>query len=225
MPVDKGLHHQIEAIRSRLLEMAGIVETMIEKAKEALVERSTDSVDEILALDGDVDRLEMEVDEACYAAVALGQPTAVDMRFLVAVMKITADLERMGDSAVNIAQSVDRLADEPPLKPYVDLPRMFELTRGMVRDVLDAFVRRDAALAQEVCRSDDDVDNLYGKVFGDLLALMREDSAAADRGVQLLLIARNLERIADHATNIGEDVVFYVEGKDIRHGGPEGEAG
>jgi phosphate transport system protein len=132
-------------------------------------------------------------------------------------MKIVNDLERVADSAVNIAQSVLVLNEEPQLKPYVDLPRLSDLVRQMVRDSLDAFVRRDARLAVSVCRRDDEIDALYKQLFRELLTFMIEDPKAVSRALHLLLIARNLERIADHATNISEDVVYYVEGRDIRH--------
>jgi phosphate transport system protein len=132
-------------------------------------------------------------------------------------MKITADLERMADSAVNIAQAARQLNREPPLEPYVDLPRMSARVQAMVRESLDAFVSRDAALADRVCREDDEVDQLYRRLFAELVELMRSDNTSVPRALHLLLVARNLERIADHATNIAEDVVYYVEGRDIRH--------
>jgi phosphate transport system protein len=132
-------------------------------------------------------------------------------------MKIATDLERMGDSAVNVAQAVARLNEEPPLKPYIDLPRLALITQEMVRDALDSFVRRDARAAIEVCKRDDDVDGLYKQLFRELVTYMVEDPRNITRALHLLLVARNYERIADHATNIAEDVVFYVEGRDIRH--------
>jgi phosphate transport system protein len=160
----------------------------------------------VIATDFDVDRLEKELDEACHLVLALQQPTAIDLRFLVAVMKISTDLERMGDSAVNVAQAVEILNQEPPLKPYIDLPRLAIITQEMVRDSLDSFVRRDARAAFEVCRRDDEVDALYRQLFRELLTYMIEDPRTVTRALHLLLIARNYERVADHATNIGEDV-------------------
>jgi phosphate transport system protein len=145
------------------------------------------------------------------------QPAAVDLRYLVAVMKIVTDLERMGDSAVNIGQSTIQLNAEPPLKPYIDLPEMSVKVRDMVRRALDAFVRRDAGLAQAVLESDDEVDARYKQLFRELLTYMIEDPKTVSRCLHLLLIARNLERIADHATNVAEDVIYYVEGRDVRH--------
>ena len=159
----------------------------------------------------------MKIDEACNAALVRFQPAAIDLRFLVAVMKSAHDLERMGDSAVNVAEAVEVLNQEPPLKPYIDLPRLAELVRQMVKDALDAFVQRDADRAIDVCRRDDEVDALYKQLFRELLTYMMEDPKAVTRSLHLLLVARNFERIADHATNIAEDVVYYVRGEDIRH--------
>ena len=174
-------------------------------------------VAEVIHQDMEVDRIELDLDEACHATLARNQPTAIDLRFLIAVMKITNDLERIGDSAVNIAQSAHKLMEEPPLKPYIDLPKMSALVRGMVREALDAFVRRDSELATKVLRSDDTIDALYRQLFRELLTFMIEDPKTISRALHLLLIARNLERIADHATNIAEDVIYLVEGEIVRH--------
>lgn len=215
--MERQLDQQLDKIRQDLLRMGGLVEQMIAKATRALVERDDEGVDEILEQDHEVDRLEMEVDEACLQTLVRNQPTAVDLRFLVAVMKIVNDLERMGDSAVNIAQSVTHLNQEPPLKPYIDLPDLSRRVRDMVRRALDAFVRRDSELADSVLRADDEVDARYRQLFRELLTYMIEDPKTVSRCLHLLLIARNLERIADHATNIAEDVIYYVEGRDVRH--------
>lgn len=215
--MERHLDQQLDHIRQTLLHMGGLVEQMIAKANHGLVEREEAAVAEVIHQDLEVDRLELDLDEACHSTLARNQPTAVDLRFLIAVMKITNDLERIGDSAVNIAQSAHKLMDEPPLKPYIDLPKMSALVRGMVRDALDAFVRRDAELANRVLRSDDTIDSLYRQLFRELLTFMIEDPKTISRSLHLLLIARNLERIADHATNIAEDVIYYVEGRDVRH--------
>jgi phosphate transport system protein len=193
------------------------VEGMVAKATQSLLERDNQLSDQVIEGDNDVDHLEIEIDEACHLLLGTRQPTAIDLRFLVAVMKINSDLERIGDSAVNIAQSVLQLNDHPPLKPYIDLPHLSELVQAMVRKSLDAFVNRDTELATEVCRSDDAVDGLYKQLFRELLTYMIEDPKTVSRALHLLLISRNLERIADHATNIAEDVIYYVEGRDIRH--------
>ena len=213
----RQLHTQLASIRDRLIHMGGEVEAMIATATRALVERDEELVARVIDDDRQIDLLELEIDDACHSVLARNQPTAIDMRFLVAVMKITADLERMGDSAVNIVQAARQLNREPPLKAYVDLPRMSQEVQAMVRESLDAFVRRDSTLAAQVCRNDDRVDDLYRQLFAELMEMMSSDSKAVSRAVHLLLVARNLERIADHATNIAEDVIYYVEGRDIRH--------
>ena len=213
----RHLHNQLAAIRDQLMHMGGQVEAMIASAARALAERDEALVAEVIALDTCVDRMEVDIDEACHSILARNQPTAIDMRFLVAVMKITADLERMGDSAVNIVQAARQLNREPPLDRTLALGRQSEMVQTMVRESLDAFVRRDAALATKVCKADDEVDDLYKQLFRELLELMTSEPKTVTRAVHLLLIARNLERIADHATNIAEDVVYYVEGRDIRH--------
>ena len=215
--VERRLDQDLDRIRQSLLKMGGMVEGMVSKATESLLERKTELSREVIASDRAVDQLEIEIDELCHNVLAMKQPTAGDLRLLVAVMKINSDLERIGDSAVNIAQSVEQLNDQPPLKPYIDLPRMSQLVQAMVRQSLDAFVRKDAPLATEVCKADDAVDGLYKQIFRELLTYMIEDPKTVSRALHLLLISRNLERIADHATNIAEDVIYYVEGRDIRH--------
>jgi len=215
--MERRLDQDLDRVRQSLLKMGGLVEGMIAQATQALLERDTPLCQRVIAGDREVDQLEVEIDEICHRILGRKQPTAIDLRFLVAVMKINNDLERMGDSAVNIAQSVEQLNEQPPLKPYIDLPHLSELVQAMVRKSLDAFVRRDAALATEVCRSDDAVDGLYKQLFRELLTYMIEDPKTVSRALHLLLISRNMERIADHATNIAEDVIYYVEGRDIRH--------
>jgi phosphate transport system protein len=208
-----------------LLRMGGMVEEMVAKATQALVDRSSRLCTEVIDGDNQVDQLEMEIDELSHSILGRRQPTAVDLRFLVAVMKINSDLERIGDSAVNIAQSVEQINEQPPLKPYIDLPHLSQLVQKMVRNSLDAFVNKDTRLATEVCESDDEVDGLYKQIFRELLTYMIEDPKTVSRALHLLLIARNMERIADHATNIAEDVIYYVEGRDIRHSTSQGGAG
>jgi phosphate transport system protein len=222
--MERHLDQDLDRVRQMLLRMGGMVEGMVARATQALTERDARLCTEVIEGDREVDQLEIEIDESCHSILGRKQPTAVDLRFLVAVMKINSDLERIGDSAVNIAQSVEQINDQPPLKPYIDLPHLSELVQKMVRNSLDAFVRRDVELATEVCQSDDEVDGLYKQIFRELLTYMIEDPKTVSRALHLLLISRNLERIADHATNIAEDVIYYVEGRDIRHsmasGGP-----
>lgn len=215
--MERTLDQQLDRIQQRLLRMGGLVEQMIDQAVQSLLQRDSSQAEPVREQDGEVDRLEMELDELCNSVLVRHQPTAVDLRFLVAVMKINNDLERMGDSAVNIARSVLKLNEEPPLKPYLDLPRMSSKVQEMVRDCLDAFVNRDADEARQVLKADDEIDALYKQLFRELLTFMIEDPKSVSRALHLLLIARNLERIADHATNISEDVIYYVEGRDVRH--------
>jgi phosphate transport system protein len=215
--MERLLDQDLDRVRQTLLKMGGMVEGMVAKATQALLERSARLCTEVIEGDRDIDHLEIEIDEMVHSIMVRKQPIAVDLRFLVAVMKINNDLERIGDSAVNIAQSVEQINDQPPLKPYIDLPHLSELVQKMVRDSLDAFVRKDVALATKVCSSDDEVDGLYKQIFRELLTYMIEDPKTVSRALHLLLISRNLERIADHATNIAEDVIYYVEGRDIRH--------
>jgi len=213
----RTLDHDLDDIRQSLLRMGGLVEAMLDQVQNSLTERNAELAERVIKSDPEVDKLEMDIDEMCYSVLARYQPAAVDLRFIAAVMKINNDLERMGDSAVNIAQAVLALSEEPPLKPYIDLPRLSELVRGMVRDSLDSLVRQKPALALDVCNRDDMVDGLYKQIFRELLTFMIEDPKVVTRALHLLLIARNLERIADHSTNIAEDVIYFVEGRDIRH--------
>jgi phosphate transport system protein len=215
--MERHLDHDLDRIRQELLRMGGLVEEMIGGAMQALIDRDTDHANVVIATDNEVDALEKQIDDHCHTVLGLQQPTARDLRFLVSVMKIATDLERMGDAAVNVAQYVEVLNQEPQLKPYIDLPRMATIVRGMVRDSLDAFVARDTQKALDVWRRDDQVDGLYRQLFRELLTFMMEDPKTVTRALHLLLVARNFERIADHATNIAEDVVYYVEGRDIRH--------
>jgi len=216
--MERALDHHLDRIKQSLLRMGGLAEEMIAEAQKALVERDAARAEQVIKTDKEVDLLEMEIDEMCHTALARHQPTAVDLRFLVAAMKIDNDLERIGDSAVNIAEAALVLNTEPPLKPYIDLPRLSELTQKMVRESLDAFVQRNVQLALDICSRDDQVDGLYKQLFRELLTYMIADPKTVNRALHLLLIARNLERIADHATNVAEDVIYYVEGRDIRHG-------
>jgi phosphate transport system protein len=220
-------------IRLRLIQMGAQVEGMVAAVTRALVDRNPALAADVIAQDDAVDHLELAIDDACHSVLARYQPTACDMRFLVAALKITADLERMGDSAVNIAHAVHELQREAPLAAHVDLQTMSVRVQEMVRQSLDAFVERDTALAARVCAADDEVYRRYKAIFCSLVERLRADRDAAPRAVHLLLAARNLERIGDHATNVAEEVVFFVDGRDIRHAhgahhvgeGSRGEAG
>ncbi len=213
-------HHfeaELQALRHQLLTMGGLVEERVHRAVQALVHRQEEDAARVIAGDGDINELQMAIDERCLRLLATQSPLAVDLRLITSAMKINADLERIGDQAVNIAESVLTLIPQPPLKPLIDIPRMAALAEKMIRDALDAFVRRDAALARDVLRRDDEVDDLKDQVFRELLTYMMADPGTIQRALSVILISRNLERIGDHATNIAEDVVFIAEGKDVRH--------
>ena len=189
----------------------------IRQAVQALMERRLELAEQVIAGDQEVNDLQIEIDDRCLKLLALQQPMASDLRLITAAMKINSDLERIGDQAVNIAENASLLLAHPPLKPLLDLPRMAELAQQMTRDSLDAFVRRDAALARSVLQRDDEVDHLKDQNFRVLLTYMMADPGTIERALALILVARNLERVADHATNIAEDVIFLVEAKDVRH--------
>ncbi len=213
-------HHfeeDLKTLKQRLLNMGALVEERVHLAVQALMERRADLAEQVVAGDRVVNELQIEIDDRCLKLLALQQPMASDLRFITCAMKINADLERIGDQAVNVAQNALRLLPHPPLRALIDVPRMAELAQAMTRDSLDAFVRKDAALARRVLRRDDEVDQLKDQVFRVLLTYMMADPGTIERALGLILVSRNLERIADHATNIAEDVIFLVEAKDVRH--------
>ena len=213
-------HHfesDLQGLKNRLLNMGALVEERVHGAIVALMERNIDSAEVIARGDGEVNALQIEIDDRCLKLLALQQPMASDLRLITSAMKINADLERIGDQAVNIAENAIKMLAAPPLKPLIDLPRMAEIAERMTRDSLDAFVRRDPALAREVLGRDDEVDGLKDTVFRVLLTYMMADPGTIERALSLILISRNIERIADHATNIAEDVIFLVEARDVRH--------
>lgn len=216
--MERHFDEELKSLSKELLMMGGLVEGAIYKSVQSLLKRDNKLAEQVVAEDQKVDEMEMKVDETCLRLLALHQPIAVDLRFIAAAMKINTDLERMGDQAVNIAQSAMYVNKEPQLKqPFIDLPKMAETTQKMVRDALDALVTRNPQLAQQVLQRDDTVDSTYHKIFEELLALMKQNPQNVAPALHLLLVARNLERIGDHATNIAEDVVYLVQGKDIRH--------
>ena len=211
----------LQDIRQELIRMGLEVEEMLAQVMRGLTERSLADALAIPGRDRMVDDLEKRIHERCMSILVRHQPAAIDLRFLVSVIRLIGELERIGDSTKNIAASVEVLNQEPALKPYIDLPQMARIAGEMVRDSLDAFLKKDADRARAVCRRDDDMDRLYHQCFRELLTFMAEDLRAVTRGLHLLLVARNLERIADHATNIAEDAIYYLEARDIRHT-PEG---
>jgi phosphate transport system protein len=208
---------ELEQLKSLLLAMGGLAEDRVRSALHGLVDRDPPSIARVLVGDEAINRLHIEVDDRCFRLLALHQPVAVDLRGIVSAVKINADLERVGDLAVNIAEAAERYLAHPPVKPLVDIPRMGSIAQSMLRDALDAFVRRDLKLAQTVLDRDDELDGLKTKVFRDLLAFMLDDKTTVEPALDLILISRHLERIGDHATNVAEDVIFMVSAKDVRH--------
>jgi phosphate transport system protein len=213
----RHFHEELEALKQTLLAMGGLVEDQIRRVMRALLERDDVIAREVIERDRQVNAYDVEVDEQCVSLLALHQPAAGDLRFITTAMKIVTDLERIGDQAVNIAQRVLELNREPQLKPYIDLPRMAERAQRMVKESLDAFVARDTALARQICGEDAEVDALKEQIFRELLTFMMEDPRTIPRAIRVILISRFLERVADHATNIAEMVVYLVEGKMVRH--------
>ncbi|HVB99182.1 MAG TPA: phosphate signaling complex protein PhoU [Candidatus Dormibacteraeota bacterium] len=207
----------LEELKQRLLWMAGLVEKSVHKAVQALFEQKEELAQEVLEEENAINEMQIEIDERVISLLALQQPMAVDLRFILSVSRINNDLERIGDQAVNIAQSALRILRHPQVKPYVDLPRMSALVESMVHDSLNAVVQRDAELARSVLVRDDEVDHLRDQIFRELLTYMLENSAVIFSAFELILVAKNLERIGDHATNIAEDVIYMVAGKDVRH--------
>jgi len=215
--MERHFDQELETLKSQLLLMGGRTEAIVQKSVEALKRRDHALAQGVLDDDKAIDRLEIDIEERCVGLLALRQPLAVDLRFITAALKISNDLERMGDHAVNIAVCAMRLSEVPPLKPLVDIPRMAILAASMLRDALDAFVRRDADTARRLCRRDDEVDDLNRQLFRELLSFMTEDPATITRAMDLILVARNLERVADLATNVAEEVVFIAEARIIKH--------
>jgi phosphate transport system protein len=215
--VHRHFHDELSHLKVRLLTMSGEAEAALARSVEALLERSPAKAAEVIAGDRLLDEMEVEIEEQCIRLLALQQPMARDLRMVTSALKIASDLERVGDHAVNIAQSAERLLDARPITPEPELIEMARLAREMLADALEAFVRADAQAGRDVCLRDDKVDALHRSVFRIMLTHMMEDPHTISVGMELVLVSRNLERVADLATNIGEDVVFLVEGKSIKH--------
>ena len=214
-------HEELDALKARLLEMGGLAEEKVRLSIQSLVDRDSALVEEVLAGDDPINRLHIEVDGRGFMLLALHQPVATDLRMIVSAIKINTDLERIGDLAVNIAEAGRRYLKHPPVKPLIDIPQMASIAQTMLRDALDAFVRRDPALAQAVLDRDDRLDALKTQVFRELLTYMLQDPHTIEPGLDLILVSRHLERIGDHATNIAEDVIFMVSAIDVRHQGAD----
>ena len=215
--MERHFDNELQNLKEKLVKMAEIVEEMIKLAVEGLKERKKGLLQKVFDNEKDVNLRQIENDDLALKLIALHQPAASDLRLLVTAIKISSDLERIGDQAVNISERGMDLLNEPPLKPLIDIPRMAEIAQAMVKDAIDAFVNGNSDLAHEVCKRDDMVDDLNDQIFRELLTYMMQDTKNVPRALKLLLVARHLERIADHATNIGEEVYYIVKGKDIRH--------
>jgi phosphate transport system protein len=212
-----GLDVNLRELKEQLLGMAGNVERAIALATEALLEWNPAKIAPVFEVEKKINKAHLEVDDGCFKLLALHHPLAADLRLIIATLKINTDLERMGDQAVNIAHNAERYLKHAPLKPLVDLPVMSQEVRTMVRDSLDAFVKRSEDAARKILIHDDKVDALKNKIFRDVILHLKETPGDVEQGLNLILISRNLERIGDHATNIAEDVIFAISGEDIRH--------
>jgi len=216
----KHYREELGNLRETVLRMGELIEQMTHRAIQALVERKVEMLTEVKSMETQVNQLHIDIDEICLEMIALRQPTAADLRFIAAAMKINTDMERIGDQAINISERAEFLLTVPPVKPLIDIPRMADIAKEMLRDALDAFVNGNDELAYNTIKKDDLVDQLKDQVFRELLTYMMADPTTIPRALDLILVSRHLERIADHATNICEDVIFMVKGKDVRHQGP-----
>lgn len=215
--MERHFDEELKNLKQKLLHMADTAQEMIGLSVKALAERNESYAKQVFQLEDSVNRLEIEIEDAVLKLLALRQPAAGDLRLLTAILKINNDLERVADQTVNISENALDLLKNPPLKPLIDIPHMAQLAQKMIKNSIDAFVNQNPKLAQEVCQDDDEVDRINEQVFRELLTYMMEDPKSITRAVDLILVSRNIERIADHATNISEDVIFIVEGKNIKH--------
>lgn len=215
--MERHFDEELKNLKEKLLQMADIAQEMIGLSVKALVERKEALAKEVFSLEDKVNHMEVEIEDFVLRLLALRQPAAGDLRLLTAVLKINNDLERVADQAVNIAEIAVELLQHPSLKPLIDIPHMANLAQRMIKNSLDAFVNQDAQLAKKVCEDDDAVDRINEQIFRELLTTIIGDPKNVARAVDLILVSRNIERVADHATNISEDVIFIVEGKNIKH--------
>ena len=221
--VFRHFQDDLDTLKQRLLSMGGLAEERVRESISGLMERDSAALDAVLRGDQPINDLHMELDDRCFKLLALHQPMAADLRVIVAAVKINTDLERVGDLAVNIAEAGKRYLRHAPVKPLIDIPRMGEIAQSMLRDALDAFVRRDIELAQHVLNEDDRLDSLKTQIFRELLTYMLQDPGTIEPSLDLILVSRHLERIGDHATNVAEDVIFLVSARDVRHHAPEAD--
>jgi phosphate transport system protein len=217
--IERHFERELERLGSELLRLGGLVEQAIDRSVQALVERDVDLARRVIEEDEAIDSLENDIDVLCTDLLALRQPLARDLRYITTALKITPDLERIADHAVNISERAIELASEPPLKPLIDIPRLAQMARSMVHDALDAFVRRDAEAARAIIPRDEALDRLMEQIFRELLSFMIEDPRTITRAMRLIFVAKYFERIGDQATNVCEMVVYMVEGRIVKHGG------
>ncbi|MBU1356351.1 MAG: phosphate signaling complex protein PhoU [Candidatus Edwardsbacteria bacterium] len=217
MEQSRHIDRELEQIKEKLLLMASKAEHIISQAVESLLQRDLVKAEQIMASDQEIDKLEIEIENEAISLIARHQPAAKDLRLLVGIIKINSDIERIGDHGVNIAQCTLKLGQEPPLKPLIDIPRMAHLATSMLKDSLDSFVHEDAEKARQVCATDSQVDQLKDQTLRELMTYMYEKPEAISRAMGLILISRNLERIADLSTNISEEVIYISEAKVIKH--------
>ena len=215
--MDRHFDEELKSLKEKIVRMSTLAQEMIECSIYALKDRKQELIDEVMKKEKAVNELQIDIDDYAFKLIALHQPAASDLRFIVSAIKINADVERIGDLAVNIVERVTDLLKEAPLKPLIDLPKMAMIAQGMVKDAITAFINRDSELGNAVCRRDDEVDDLNNAIFHELYGYMTSDVKNINRAIDLILVARHLERIADHATNIGEDVIYIVKGCDVRH--------
>ena len=222
---DKAYEEELAQLRAHVLEMGGLAKERVRACIDALESRDLGVVAQVMGGDEPINQLHIEIDNRCFRLLALYQPMATDLRAIVSAVKINTDLERVGDLAVNIAEAAQRYTTHPPVKKLIDIPTMGTIAQTMLRDALDAYVRRDTALAHAVLNADDQLDALKTQVFRDLLTYMIKDPVTVEPALDLILISRHLERIGDHATNVAEDVIFMVSARDVRHHPPPSPAG
>jgi len=215
--MERHFDEELKNLKKKLLHMGDTAQEMLGLAVKALAERKESLAREVFEHEKKVNLMEIEIEDFVLKLLATRQPAAGDLRLLTAILKINNDLERVGDQAVNIAEIAVELLKQPPLKPLIDIPHMANLAQRMIKNSLDAFVDHNPDIAHQVCRDDDAVDLLNDQIFRELLTYMMEDPKSINRAVDLILVARNIERVADHATNISEDVIFIEEGKNIKH--------
>ena len=215
--MERKFDEELTNLKEKLMQMAALAEESIALAVRSLKERNKDHAQKVFKIEEALNVLDIEIDNLGMQLFALRQPMASDLRLITSSMRIAVELERIGDLAVNIAERSLELLKQPPLKPLIDIPRMAEISQQMVKDAIDAFIARDDELARSVCERDDEVDDLNDQIFRELLTYMMQDPKTIEKAVELILVGRHLERIADHATNIGEDVIYFVKGKTIKH--------